>query len=383
MSRVLSMLDDLLSADPRDLVDGQLADALVEFEQAARKIDAARARVLAEFDARAAYAADGCPSAAAWLRVKTGASNGQAAADVRLARGLRELPATAAALADGQINAAHAGGIVGLRKEVPLEYVLATEAEFVTVAQHLDAGQLHRYLDNIRHAYQPDQVVDRENEQRTRRELSIASTLDGMVYLRGVAHPEAGAIVHAALSALAGKTGTGDLRSKGQRRWDALETLCRAFLDSGQLPATGGAKSHVVLVADLPTLLGAPGARMADLGYAGQISGEAARRIACDAAVSRIITDGPSCILDAGRTTRTVTPAINRALRVRDGGCVMPGCGAHPDRCQAHHLIHWARGGETTLDLMGLLCAYHHWLVHEGGWTLTRNQDGSWTATPP
>ena len=122
---------------------------------------------------------------------------------------------------------------------------------------------------------------------------------------------------------------------------------------------------------------------MADLGYPGQLSGEAARRISCDAAVSRIITDGPSAVLDAGRTIRTVTPAQRRALTVRDQGCVFPGCGAPPAHCEAHHLIHWASGGNTNLSGMGLLCPSHHWHVHEGRWTLTRHQDGSWTATPP
>ena len=122
---------------------------------------------------------------------------------------------------------------------------------------------------------------------------------------------------------------------------------------------------------------------MADLGYPGQLSGEAPRRIACDAAISRIITDGPSAILDAGRTTRTVTPAQRRALTVRDNGCVFPNCGAPPNQCDAHHLTHWAHGGHTNLDNMGLLCAFHHWLAHEGGWTLTRHHNGNWTATPP
>ena len=377
------MLDDVLNVDPRDLADSQLADALVEFEQAARRMDAARARVLAEFDSRSGYVADGCPTAASWLRAKCQLSRGASGALVRLARGLRELPVTAAALADGRINAGHAGGIVELRKEIPLEYVLSTEAEFVTVAEHVDAGQLHHYLRNIRHAYQPDAVVAAESAGRERRDLTLAPTLDGVVYLRGSAPAESGALVDAALTSLAGKAGAGDSRSRGQRYWDALETLCRSYLDSGQLPINGGIRPHLTVIVDAPTLLGQPGARMADLGYPGQISGEAARRIACDSAISRIITDGPSAVLDAGRTTRTVTPAQRRALVVRDRGCVFPGCGAPPDKCEAHHLIHWARHGDTNIEIMGLACHFHHWLVHEGGWTLTRNQDGSWTATPP
>ena len=383
MSRLLSMLDDVLALDPRDLVDSQLTDALMAVEQVARRMDAARAKVLAELDARSAYVADGCPSAAAWLRSKCGLSRGAAGAAVMLARGLRHLPVTAAALADGRITAQHASSITALARDIPIEFVRKTEAEFVTVAEHLDPGQLGRYLDTIRHAYQPDASIARETAQRTHRDLRIASTLDGMVYLRGAAHPEGGAIVDAAISALATKTGPEDLRSPGQRRWDALEQLCQSYLDSGTLPDHGGLRPHLTVVVDLPTLLGHPGARMADLGYIGQLSGEAARRIACDSAISRIITDGPTAILDAGRTTRSVTPAIRRAVHVRDKGCVFPGCGAPPNQCEAHHLIHWARGGRTDLNSLGLLCKFHHWLVHEGGWTITRRQDGSWTATPP
>ena len=68
-----------------------------------------------------------------------------------------------------------------------------------------------------------------------------------------------------------------------------------------------------------------------------------------------------------GRRTRAVPPAIRRALRVRDGGCRFPGC----DRSRyvhAHHIKHWADGGETSLDNLVTLCSFHHRLVHEGGY---------------
>ena len=56
-------------------------------------------------------------------------------------------------------------------------------------------------------------------------------------------------------------------------------------------------------------------------------------------------------ILDVGRKTRTISPALRRALIERDGGCRFPGCRA--GRCDAHHLKHWADGGETSLDNSG------------------------------
>ncbi|MEP7055901.1 MAG: DUF222 domain-containing protein, partial [Actinomycetota bacterium] len=260
--------------------------------------------------------------------------------------------------------------------------LLETEAQFVTLAEQWEPGQLHRYAQTVRHAYDPEATVAEEARKHDLRHLGLASTLDGVVYLRGNGPAEAGAVIDTALTALAAKT-AGDLRSRGQRYFDALETLCRAYLDAGQLPTSGGARPHITVLVDLTTLQGHPGSKMADLGYAGQISGEAARRLCCDADITRILTDGPSVLLDVGREQRTVTPTMRRALAARDKGCVFPRCGAAPGQCQAHHLIHWARGGTTSLDTMGLICPYHHRAVHEGRWTLHHNPDGSWTANPP
>ncbi|MGH7575174.1 MAG: HNH endonuclease signature motif containing protein [Longimicrobiales bacterium] len=71
-------------------------------------------------------------------------------------------------------------------------------------------------------------------------------------------------------------------------------------------------------------------------------------------------------VLDVGRKTRTISPALRRALEVRDRGCRFPGCGLR--FTDAHHLRHWADGGETSLGNCCCLCKFHHTLVHEGGW---------------
>ncbi|MGH8906616.1 MAG: HNH endonuclease, partial [Egibacteraceae bacterium] len=105
------------------------------------------------------------------------------------------------------------------------------------------------------------------------------------------------------------------------------------------------------------------------------------RRLACDAAVSRVIVNGPSQILDAGRATRTVTPAQRRALVVRDGGCV--GCRAPAAWCEAHHIVPWAVGGLTDLSNLTLLCSVCHGNVHERRWRLAREPDGRWRLHPP
>ena len=96
------------------------------------------------------------------------------------------------------------------------------------------------------------------------------------------------------------------------------------------------------------------------------ITARDALRWCCDAAVSRIIVKGPSEVLDVGRRTRTVTTAQRRALLVRDGGCVSPGCGMPAKFCDAHHIVPWVEGGPTSLENLELRCRRHHRAVHAG-----------------
>ena len=110
---------------------------------------------------------------------------------------------------------------------------------------------------------------------------------------------------------------------------------------------------------------------------------ETARRLACDANVVRVVTNGASEPLDVGRASRTVSPAQRRALTIRDRGCVFPGCDRPPGWCDGHHIVHWADGGPTDLANLALLCHHHHKAIHEGGWSMARAPDGTLTFTRP
>ena len=104
-------------------------------------------------------------------------------------------------------------------------------------------------------------------------------------------------------------------------------------------------------------------------------SAETSRRLACDA--SRVVMrhDGEGRVLEIGARTRTIPPALRRALDHRDQGCRFPGC---PGRfTQGHHLRHWAYGGPTTLSNLALLCRRHHRAVHEEGYQVARLPDGT------
>jgi Domain of unknown function (DUF222)/HNH endonuclease len=102
---------------------------------------------------------------------------------------------------------------------------------------------------------------------------------------------------------------------------------------------------------------------------------DAARRLACDASLVRILErDGRP--LSVGRKTRSVAPALRRALKSRDRGCRFPGCGQRRFR-HAHHIDHWADGGRTDLSNLVQLCSHHHRLVHEGGYRIERGPHGA------
>ncbi len=104
-----------------------------------------------------------------------------------------------------------------------------------------------------------------------------------------------------------------------------------------------------------------------------RVSAETSRRLTCDASVVPVVS-GNQPTLNLGRRTRTIPPALRRALEVRDRGCRFPGCGSR--FADAHHVRHWADGGETSLGNCILLCRHHHRLVHEGGWRVELRDDG-------
>ncbi len=106
----------------------------------------------------------------------------------------------------------------------------------------------------------------------------------------------------------------------------------------------------------------------------GSVSAETSRRLACDASLVVLAHDEEGRILDVGRRTRAISPALRRALTYRDGGCRFPGCNSR--LCDAHHIEHWAEGGETKLENLVLLCRRHHRAVHEEGYEIEVDGDG-------
>jgi hypothetical protein len=120
----------------------------------------------------------------------------------------------------------------------------------------------------------------------------------------------------------------------------------------------------------------------AELEGHGTIAAETSRRLACDAGVLHWLDDDDGNALNVGRKTRSIPPAIRRALQRRDGGCRFPGCTCSRF-VDAHHIRHWADGGETSMHNLVLLCRHHHRLVHEGGFAIETTPGGAITFRDP
>jgi hypothetical protein len=107
------------------------------------------------------------------------------------------------------------------------------------------------------------------------------------------------------------------------------------------------------------------------------------RRLCCEARILPVVLSGDGVALDVGRDQRVATPAQRRALEAMHATCSHPDCPVPFDRCEIHHVKPWEKAGLTDLDNLAPLCAHHHHLVHEGGWTLELRADRHMTWRRP
>jgi hypothetical protein len=374
-------VDALAALAPGELDDGALGALVVEVVALRDQLDGICARLIAEHDERQGWRADGARSEQQWLAQRCRWSPGEAANQAETARRLALLPQTQAAFANGDIGPGHARTAVKALRDLPPDAREGLDALVAEQGPQVDAAQLRRAVDDHAHRVDAGSLAAREERAWQRRRLRVGRGADGDVILDGRLDPIGGETVLTAVAALAAPSGEGDLRSCEQRQADALVTLAGRALDDNDLPVTAGNRPHVTVVVDLDTLRQRRGADAATLDRLGRISGDAARQLACDADVTRVLTDAASLPLDVGRAHRVVTPAQRRALAVRDRGCV--GCGAPAGWCQAHHVQHWADGGPTDLDNLVLVCHGCHRDIHVRGHHPTRGPDGRWRLPPP
>jgi hypothetical protein len=343
--------------------------------------------LVGEFDERRGWADWGAYSCAHWLSLRCSIGLRAARENVRVAGCLRGLPLVSEAFAAGGLSYTKVRAITRVASVENEEYL-------VMLARHCSGEQLEKIVAGYRGVLAA--TVDGANAAHSRRHLYWEYDNDGSLLLQARVPAEEGALVLAALEhadralqseravdAGCEEEGCSAEHSRDSlpvRRADALVALARAELSSDSSYA-GADPVEVTVHVDVQTLAAEEIGDRCELANGPSIAPETARRLGCDAGVVRIIErDGEP--LSVGRRTRSVPPALKRALNDRDPHCRFPGCD-HERYLHAHHIHHWARGGPTSLANLVHLCSYHHRLVHEGGFTAQRMPAGGLTFCRP
>ena len=410
-----SVVSSLRAETLSELPDARVEQDFSELHEAVEALEAERLRRLAEIDRRRLYKRDGHLSTASWLTGRFCMAWGGASSDVRLARGLGEMALVHKALQDGEISLSAAHVLAAAHEAEPEAFDKA-EPLLTEAASRHSISDLRRAVVHWRHLVESERagVIGYGEILRARRRLHASVTLEGMVRLDGDLDPETGETFMTALRAVLDADarsrvaeGAGgsepDERTPAQRRADALAEICRGWLDRADRPMVAGERPHLSVTVPLDALgaTDAPGATGAstsgpgllepsllgptgELEHTGALDHESVRRLACDASLTRIVFGPNSEPLDVGRKTPVVSSAIRRAVIMRDRHCRFPGCDRPQSWCDAHHVRHWADGGQTSLANLVLLCRRHHAMVHRGfvlemvaGRPVFRRADGS------
>ncbi len=386
-----------------------------EIAALAARIEAATYELLVlirEFDEKEGWNC-GFLNCARWLSWRIGLAPGAARERVRVARALGELPLISEAMKRGELSYSKVRALTRVARP-------DTEKELLDLGKAGTASQVERVVRAWRRI---DRTLEaREDDLRNASSCLTAHVDENCMFvIRGSLVPEAGEVLMKALEAAGDKlygeqAGLQEDRPPaGKVRADALalvaESALKGRLDPGssgdryqvvvhvreeelgsrQCEATGcgcgvpagtsravevggsaGPRTNGHVPAGTPAASAGVGAWVGDSHI--RVFAETARRIACDAG-KVVMRERSGQILSVGRKTRTIPPPIRRALEFRDQGCRFPGCTSR--HCDAHHIEHWADGGETKLSNLVLLCRRHHRLLHEGGFSVRKAEDGA------
>ncbi len=368
----------------RDFGAAEIGEQIVHLSQARDIISRELAKLTAVFSATNEAYIQGSKSPVDWVRHQGNMSVADVLALQVVGENVNKMPHSSSALDQGRIGFGHlvhlarnaafaAKSKTGVFEEVPL--LVLAEEESVSRFRHTCL--------NARHAQDPDGCVAAEVSTVESRTLSIEALDDGTTWFNVRLDAAAAAITQSVLESRARRLGPDDHRTRWRRMADAFVEVTHApvmELDGGEVV---GASVHINVSCTAGTLLNLPGSPGGEIEFGQPISSANVGRLACNATFTKILLDDRLIPVAVGHMKRALTRRERRALNARDGHCRYPGCERPPSQCEAHHVEWYSRGGETKLSNMLLLCAMHHWRVHEGGWQLALAQDGSVVVVPP
>jgi hypothetical protein len=347
-------------------------------------------KLIAEFDRREGWSDNETQSCAHWLNWKCGIAMGAAREKVRVARTLESLPKISAAMERGEISYSKV-------REITRVACPGTEDGLLMIALHGTADHVQKMVCAYRRAKDAEELT-REALQQAERSVTYSYDANGSLLLRAKLPAEAGALVLKALEAamndipleqveeslqdnrieIDAETGERQLKIRSvpsARRADALAMVAESFIEHGPAALTGADRHQVVVHVSAETLRH-QSAGCCEFEDGPAMSAETARRLACDASLVALIEDEDGELLSVGRKTRSITSQLRRFLKARDKGCRFPGC-TNTRHIDAHHIQHWANGGETKPSNLVSLCGFHHRKVHEGGIEVQMLDDGA------
>jgi len=381
-------MDDAHVREQRVLSLRELAARITEL---AGHLNAAQYRwlsLIAEFDRRQGWSDGATQSCAHWLNWQCGIDLGAAREKVRVAHALEKLPRIAAAMARGELSYSKTRALTRVACEKTEEY-------FLNIALHGTAAHVEKLVRCYRRAKESEEL-SREGQQQATRKVSYFYDEDGSLVLKARLPAEIGALVIKALDVAVNDPAVKDASAEmpprqvtcgavvtvseerlsfGARRADALGRIAESFLQHGAEALSGGDRQQIVVHVDAETLREGCAGRC-ELEDGPSLPVETVRRLACDASIVSVLEDAQGEPLNVGRKTRSIPPALRRALNARDRGCRFPGC-ANTRYVDAHHVHHWSKGGETKLSNLVQLCRYHHRQVHEGRVVVQVLDDGA------
>jgi hypothetical protein len=348
-------------------------------------------RMIRELDTRSIPTTMGATSLRAFVSGILRLSPQAAGQQARLSKTLHEnCAATGNALSAGAVNFEQATAITRVLTQLPAKATPDqrdwAEEFLLDHAKVLNAEDLAMLSKRIDAAIDPDGTLPREKTAAERRSANLRNNHDGTQTLTWRDTDEVIAELKAAMIALAAprpaEDGTRDNGTPEIRRADAMREIVSQAVRHGAMPAARGERPRLVITATADTLR--TGAGFGRTNSGDELSGEAVRRIGCDADLFALIMTKHGAPLKLGRRRRSVSPTQWVAICARDIGCVFPGCTRPPEFCDAHHLKHWGDFGFTDDDNLALLCGHHHELIHHSPWEIYLGEDRMpWLRPPP
>src|SRR4051794_13500586 len=376
-------VEELLSLSGPELLD-RTRDVVEVINRAQAEL----ARTVRVAESKQAFAADGMKTAQSWLRGHCRLSKSAASQVVRNGRALQQLPAVEAAHAAGRLTADQVEAIGAITSTKYARLIEQHGGSVAEIGAVLAAFAAERQYDELtRLVHQLCEQLDEdgpEPDPTEQRFLSLVQHADGSVTFRGHLDPLAAEKFQAALEAHRQvDRPAGDERTLAQQRADALAQWSDNTLATGTAPRLRRVKPQVAVKIGSDDLADpAAGRGTAELGFGGVLSAAKARQVACDTELRRYLISLDRELLDLGRSQRLATPALRKAVELRDETCVFAGCDAPAWWCDVHHVIHWLFGGETSLENSALLCERHHTQVHHG-FRVERDTAGRWHTYRP